>query len=204
MMSYGPEQHPEVPGSFQEGFPWDELKASDPGFAKAIQRCERCLIVRGTPKDSTSLNYLRDTVGLIMYLIDSGGCAVYDPQMLRWWSAADWQQQLFEPSQPVPRNHSVILVSEEDNPALKWFHTRGMRKFGRPDISVHNVPAELTDAVVSLVNRLIEHLASGNVIADGQQIRMPTLPAGTIARNAGDHDDPDFNNVHIDIQLGKR
>ena len=203
MMSYGPEQHSEVPGSFQEGFLWDELKKTNPGLAKEIAQCDRCMVVRGTPNDSTSLNYLRDTVGLIMYLLDHGGCAVYDPQMLRWWSPADWQQQLFAPAQAVARNHSVILVSEENDPALKWYHTRGMRKFGRPDISVHNVPAELADGVVNLVNRLIEHLASGHVIADEQQIRMPSLPTGTIARNAGDHDDPDFNNVHIDIQLGK-
>ncbi len=204
MMSYGPDQSPEIPGSFQEGFLWDELKTNNPDLANEIQQCDQCLVVRGTPQDSTSLNYLRDTVGLIMYLLDNGACAVYDPQMLRWWSPADWQQQLFAPAQPVARNHSVILVSEEDDPALKWYHTRGMRKFGRPDISVHNVPAELADGVINLVNRLIEHLASGHIVADGQPIRVPSLPAGTIARNAGDLDDPDFNNVHIEIVLGKR
>lgn len=203
MMAYGPEKHREVPGSFREGFLWDELKKSNPDLAEEIRQCDRCIVVRGTPEDSTSLNFLRDTVGLIMYLLDNGGCGVYDPQMLRWWSCAEWQQKLFTPAQPMVQNHSVILVSEEDDPALKWYHTRGMRKFGRPDISVHNVPAELADGVVDLVNRLIEHLASGHVIADGQQIRMPSLPLGTIARNGGDLDDPDFNNVHIDIQLGK-
>ncbi len=38
----------------------------------------------------------------------------------------------------MPRQHVVILTSEEcsgDGRPLTWFHTRGMRKFGRPDLS---------------------------------------------------------------------
>lgn len=203
MMSYGPDQHPEVPGSFRGGFLWDELQANDPKLAAAVEQCDRCIVLRGTPADATSLNYLRDTIGLMTYMLDHGGCAIYDPQMLRWWSAADWREQSSAPASTVAHKHTVILVSDEEDHSLKWYHTRGMRKFGRPDISVHNVAAVQGNAVVNLCNRLIEHLAAGHVIADGQHIRMPGLPPRTTARNAGDLDDPDFNNVHLDIRLGK-
>ena len=203
MMSYGPDQHPEVPGSFHEGFLWDQLQAEHPKLAAAVEQYDRCIVLRGTPADATSLNYFRDTIGLITYVLDHGGCAIYDPQMLRWWSAAEWQEQSTAPASTVARKHTVILVSDEEDPSLKWYHTRGMRKFGRPDISVHSVTALQSNAVVNLCNRLIEQLAAGHIIADGQHIRMPGLPQGTTARNAGDLDDPDFNNVHLDIQLGK-
>jgi hypothetical protein len=33
VMSYGPNMHPDVPGSFRDGYLWDEFVASDPEFA---------------------------------------------------------------------------------------------------------------------------------------------------------------------------
>lgn len=200
LMGYGPPKHPEVPDSFRDGFLWDELKANQPQLAATIGKCEDCMILQGSPVDETSLDYLRDAVGLITYLLDSGGCAVYDPQMFRWWSASDWKKQIFDPASAVPRNHCVILFSEEDNDSsLKWYHTRGMRKFGRPDISVHNVPAELEDGVIDMCNRFIEAQAFGLVVKDRQKVKMPSLPEGTEIRLKGDLDDPDFNNVHFEV-----
>jgi hypothetical protein len=199
VMSYGPSKHPEVPGSFRDGYLWGEFVAAAPELSATVAQCEHCVILRGTPNDATTLNYLRDTVGLIAYLLDHGGCALYDPLMFRWWQPSDWRQQIFSPAAAVPRRHTVILVSEEADPSLKWFHTRGMRKFGRPDISVHNVTADLEDGVIDLCNRLIEHQAFGHVITDGQEVRMASLPAGGVIRHRGDLDDPDFNNVHVDV-----
>lgn len=200
--SYGPEQRPEVVNSFREGYLWDQFLARSPELASRVQQCEQCLLIRGTPSDFSTLNYLRDTVGLISYLIDQGGCAIYDPQMFRWWEPSEWKQELFAPAGPVPRNHTVILFSaEEDNAALTWYHTRGMRKFGRPDISVHNVPAELENGVIDLCNRLIEYQAFGHVVPEGQPINMQALPCGGTIHHGGDFDDPDFNNVHIEVKL---
>lgn len=204
VLSYGPENHPDVPGSFRDGHLWDEFFADAPDRAVTVARCEQCVIIRGTPTDSTTLDYLRDTVGLITFLIDHGGRAIYDPFMFRWWQPSDWKQQIFDPAAPVPRHHTVILVSEEDDPALKWFHTRGMRKFGRPDISVHNVPIELEAGVIDLCNRLIEHQAFGHVVADGEKIQMASLPSCGVILHCSDLDDPEFNNVHIEVRLGTR
>jgi hypothetical protein len=199
VMSYDPQTHPDVVASFREGYLWDEFVANDPAVARRVLDCKQCMIIRGTPADSTTLNYLRDTIGLITDMIDHGGCAVYDPLMFRWWNGADWKQHIFDPAAAVPRHHTVILVSDEVQPALKWFHTRGMRKFGRPDISVHNVPVDLEDGVIDLCNRLIEHQAFGLTIPDGYQIKIAGLPAGGIIKHAGHLDDPDFNNVHLDV-----
>lgn len=200
-MSYGPDNHPDVPGSFREGYLWNEFVANAPELSAAVVQCNHCMILSGSPTDSTTLNYLRDSVGLITYLVDHGGFTVYDPQMFRWWKPSEWKRQIFEPAGAVPRHHTVILVSQEEDPSLKWFHTRGMRKFGRPDISVHNVSAILEDGVIDLCNRLIEHQAFGYVVPDGHQIRMVSLPSGGVIRHGGDLDDPDFNNFHLDVQL---
>lgn len=201
LSSYGPSKHPEVPSSFCQGYLWDEFENQAPNLATQVEGCDQCLILQGTPEEFATLNYLRDTVGLITYLLDQGGCAVYDPLMFRWWSAADWKEHLFVPAAPVPRHHAVILVSDEANSSLKWFHTRGMRKFGRPDISVRHVPLEYEEGIIDLCNRLIEHMAFGHIVPEGQKINMKSLPGGGIIQHGGDLDDPDFNNVHIEVKL---
>jgi hypothetical protein len=136
----------------------------------------------------------------LTYLLDNGVCAIYDPQMFHWWSPEQWRERIFEPASPVPRRHVVILYSpEEQSPELLWVHTRGMRKFGRPDLSVRRIGAAHRDAVFDLCERFIEYQAFGAVIPEGQSVRMATLPPGGVAHHGGDLDDPDFNNVHVEF-----
>jgi hypothetical protein len=96
----------------------------------------------------------------------------------------------------------VILTSPEDGgPAgTTWFHTRGLRKFGRPDLSVRRVGPRYHAAVTDLCERFIELQALGGVIADGQKVRMKSLPSGGVCRPGGGPDDPDFNNVHVEVR----
>ena len=110
---------------------------------------------------------------------------------------------MFEPAGPVPRHHVVILVSDEEDGPGRWYHTRGMIKFGRPDLSVHHVTPALVDAVVDLCNRFIEMMAFGAIIAEGQEIRMRALPSGWRCRHGGSLEDPEFNNRHIEIGPGR-
>ena len=74
-----------------------------------------------------------------------------------------------------------------------------MRKFGRPDISVRHVGPAYRDAVIDLCERFIEYQAFGGVIAEGEKIRIASLPPGGMAHHGGDLDDADFNNVHVEI-----
>ena len=94
----------------------------------------------------------------------------------------------------------MILASEEaDDSSRQWFHTRGLIKFGRPDISVHRVSEDLCAGVQDLCNRYIDTLAFGGVVSDGQKVRMKALPDNWKCRIEGGFDDPDFNNRHIEI-----
>lgn len=200
LMHYGASRHPEVVSQFREGYLWDQLMLQNRALADQIAKCDECLILKGEREDSIDLNYLRDCVGLITFLLDHGGTSVYDPQMFHWWAPEVWRERIFQPASPVPRHHVVILVSEELEPTLTWFHTRGMRKFGRPDISVHDVPVQSHDAVIDLCNRFIELQAFGGIIPEAQVITMKSLPAGMTCHHGGDMDDPEFNNVHVEIR----
>src|SRR5262245_51477721 len=57
--------------------------------------------------------YLRDSIGVVMYLLDHGGMAAMDPQVLKLYDPSSWREELFEPSPPDLSRHVVILVSEE-------------------------------------------------------------------------------------------
>ena len=198
VMAYGPNWHPEVVDSFRQGHLWDELRAWRPALAEEIAVQSACVIVRGSVPSGPSLNYFRDTIGLLTCLLDTGGVAIYDPQSLAWWSPDDWRARVFEPASPLPHEHVAILVSDEDD-ELQWFHTRGLRKYGRPDLSQHGVPVKYQEAVVDLFNRFISFQAHGGVIRHGDPVRMESLPDGMICVHGGDEDDPDFNNTHVEI-----
>lgn len=200
LMGYGPDQH-EVVDGFRDGYVWEQLLAGDPVTGQRIAAATHCMVCRGTPADSSSLDYLRDTIGLLTYLLDQGGVGIYDPLGLCYWRPEDWKAEIFGGPPDEMRRHVVILLSDEDDSSLAWYHTRGMRKFGRPDISVHNVPASHEHAVTKLCNRLIEFQAAGAVIPNGQRVRMAELPDGGVMTHGGDLDDPDFNNVHLNVNL---
>lgn len=203
---FGPDDQPEVLASFRKGFLWDTLVDQDPQCAKDVAAAASGMVISGTPADDTSLDYLRDVVGALTYFLDNGARAIHDPQMFKWFNPTAWRKRIFTPAAPVPENHTVILTSDEPGagpgPSRKWYHTRGMRKFGRPDISVHNVPPDYDDVVQALCRHLIERQAYGAIVQDGQTVPVPSLPPGTIMTHAGDLDDPQFNNVHIDVRLG--
>jgi hypothetical protein len=196
---YQAEEHPDVLAGFREGYVWDQFQARNPSLAAQVAASGECLILRGEIDDSATLNYLRDSVGLLTFLLDQGGIIVYDPFVFHWWEPETWRTRIFDPAGPVPRHHVVILTSEDSPPSLTWFHTRGMRKFGRPDLSVHGVGTHHHDAVIDVCSRFIEFQAFGGIIEEGKEIRMQSLPEGMVCHHAGDLDDPDFNNVHVEI-----
>jgi hypothetical protein len=175
-----------------------ELQRANPELAQAIAATDQCLVLRGTIPDPPDLNYFRDAVGLIAALLEGGGLAVFDPFVLKWWSKDEWLEHALPPASPALAIHTVILTSQEQGGGL-WYHTRGLLKFGRPDISVHSVTPDLEEAVEELCNRFIEMQAQGAIVPEGQAVKMQGLPPGWICRYGGDIDDPDFNNRHIEI-----
>ena len=198
VFGYGPDTHAEVLASFRSGYLWDNLIVDDPNLAAIVGAQDSCLILKGEILDPPTLNYFRDVIGFLTFCFDAGGVAIYDPQMFKWWAPLDWRSHVFDIDRSAPRHHVVILLSEEED-GTKWVHTRGMRKFGRPDLSIHKVAPHHQDAVVDLCNRFIELLAFGGRIRDGQEVRLNSLPSGMKCFRRGSEEDPDFNNEHIEI-----
>jgi hypothetical protein len=174
------------------------LHPKQPDLFAAIQDAPECMILQGTVADPPDLNYFRDALGLVAYFVDHGGMAVIDPQQFKLYNPAAWREEVFAP-ELNPVKHVEILWSDEPG-NLKWFHTRGLRKFGRPDLSMRGVRPENERAVIDMINRFIVLQVEGGRIPEGEEIRMASLPARLVCHHAGSVDDPDFNNVHVEIR----
>lgn len=191
---------PEVFAGYQSPPMWDLFVRDAPVTAAEAEKAPELVAVRAEVPDPTSLDYFRDAIGVVTWLLDCGGASVYDPQRLWLWSADEWKSDVFEPAEPRPMEHTVILVSEDDQPGTSWLHTRGLRQYGRPDVSVRGVGPAHVDAVTHMIERFIETQVYGGVVKDGQEVHMRGLPPGGVCRVRGDLDDPDFNNVHIAVE----
>ena len=168
--------------------------------SEPVRRCHQLTVVRGSFPDQPSLAYLRNTVGVVSAVAEAGALAVFDVYAFTWWRPDEWRRRFVDRSEFRIDDHIFIPVTDEPRhrPGL-WSHTRGMRKFGRPDISVRRVGAAHAEGVYELCDRFIEYMAFGGLPPAGQEIRMGDLPAGGVVRHGGSPDDPDFNNVHIEV-----
>ncbi len=158
------------------------------------------MVVRGTLKDSPATGYLRDTLGVLAGMLDIGGVAILDPQTLALLDADAWRRKYLVPDGAPIRSHLLILRDAEAEAEHSWIHTRGMRKFGRPDISIRQVPDRAVDRAGLLCERLVELEALGAHFADGQPLELDGLGASVVACLRGGLDDPDFNNTYVEFR----
>lgn len=197
-------RHPHSALRQWEGYPLagalgDILRQDDPAEATRAEAAPEVLSVRGAVADPASLDYLRDTMGVLAGLLDLGGTTVVDPQMLSLFAADSWRQRYLVTDGAPPRSHVLILANPEEAAGGQWVHSRGMRKLARPDISVRRVPDSQAEVAGALCQKLVEMQAMGTWIEDGQTLEVDGLPAPLVARLDDNHADPRFNNSHIEL-----
>jgi hypothetical protein len=175
------------------------FKADAPDAYQRALDAPEVMVVRGTLKDSPATGYLRDTLGVLAGMLDIGGTAILDPQILSLMDAGAWRAKyLIRDGAPI-RNHLLILRDGEPTPAHSWIHTRGMRKFGRPDLSIRNVPDRALDRAGMLCERLVELEALGARFSEGQALEIEGVPGGVVVHLGGGLDDPHFNNTFVEF-----
>ena len=172
---------------------------SPEAYQRAVD-APQVLVVRGTIKDAADTGYLRDVMGVLAGLLDIGGVAILDPQILTLLDADGWRRRyLVREGAPI-RSHLLILRDGDSEPGRNWIHTRGMRKFGRPDFSLRGVPDDQVNLAGSLCERLVELEALGGRFQDGQQVEIPGLPDDLTGRLGGSLEHPDFHNTFVEFR----
>jgi hypothetical protein len=176
------------------------LRAKAPEAFAAAAAAPHAMLVRGEIDDPADLSYLRDTIGFIACLLAHGGVSVLDVQSLALRTPAQWDADVFAPDAPKANQEVVMLRSADArHPGRAWLHTRGLRKFARPDLSIRNVPPDAAFNAQLVLERAADYLIAGGVFEDGREVRMSVAPPGLVPRAAGDDEDPDFNNRHVEF-----
>lgn len=191
----------------------DQLRERDPDTAALAEQAESCIVVTGTVSDPPTLDYLRNVIGIATAALDTGGVAVLSLQTLDLFDPDRWRAEVFDADRTLSHRLVALLVSEEDEDEeeagdedddagpvpTRWVHTRGLRVFGRPDLSIHGVAADELELVNQLLNALVAQLARGLVIDDDMVMDIGG-DVGTLRFERRGHlDDPDFNNEHLEI-----
>jgi hypothetical protein len=161
------------------------------GEEPSVLAADGCMVMRAEVPDPKDLRYLRNCIGVATAILEAGGRAVANLQSLGMFTPEQWRGVIFAPDKPQPRLHVNVFHGAKDNETV-WLHSRGMRAFGRPDLSIRYVPQHAMAAASELCNRLIETQAYGAVIPDGPL-------EGMIAYTTGSLEDPEFDNVHIEL-----
>jgi hypothetical protein len=176
---------------------WDE----NARLFERAKKARECVMLRGALADPSDLDALRDLIGTITALTDLGGIAVIDPQTLSMFDAGEWRERFFADDAFDARDHVLILCSEDARTSGRLHvHTRGMRKFARPDISIRNVPPGAANVAGELADRFVGFQALGGIVADGHAIETEGAPANMTIHRTGTLDDPEFNNVHLALR----
>ncbi len=177
------------------------LTEQAPEIEASVHESPECLVFQLSQPDPADLEYLRDTLGLVSAAAASGGVAVLDVQGLRWFTSEGWTKEYFGEAGAAVHGHVSIFNSDDErNEGAYWMHTRGLRKFGRPDLSLRGLSRDQLPAALELFNRLVAIQCLGSILPDGQGIDAKGLPAGLTCHHEGTHEDPDFNNVHVEIR----
>lgn len=169
------------------------LYEEDTALFEQAKRARECVMLRGTLADPADLDSLRDLLGTITALTELGGVAVIDPQTLSMFDGAEWRHRFFAHDAFTARDHVLILCNDDArNTGRLHVHTRGLRKFARPDISVRNVPPDAAEAAGELAARFVDFQVRGGLVPDGHAIDLDGVPVGLQVRSAGE--DAEFSN----------
>jgi len=129
-------------------------------------------VVRVTAEDPEDLTHLQSAWALSRAFADTGAFAMLDAHAHKWLSTGDLAKR--PPDAPFKYEDEVSVIFETE-PAPEWghiVHTRGMKKFGRPDLVVTAVPPKHGARIGAILNSLGARLAEGAVIEPGDTVKI--------------------------------
>ena len=188
--------------SFYSDYLGQLLLEKDEQLHQITQSVNSAAIISLEIADQDNLEYLRNTIGLVQCIVEQGAVSVFDMQTITWFNADEWSRTFFEPRKEQVLKEVIILFSNEENGY--WLHTRGMRKFSRPDISITAVSEDSFNLAKELTERFIIYFASGSLPDENKAIVMNDLKHDLFGKIKGGYYNLDFNNYFFEIDWANR
>lgn len=174
------------------------LNERDHELYEKAKAAQSWLVLYGEVRRDDTLEYLRNAIGFVQAAAETGAAAVLDLQTLELYSPEEWHQKVFS-CKFHPYCHVNAMISPEEGGTL-WLHTRGMRKFGRPDIGMAGVPQGELNRAEAVADQMIFYSAQGAMFC--RPVKLHTALGETCIvypELTGDPEDPDYNNDHYSL-----
>ena len=185
----------------RQGPLWELLRESDSALANLIEQESKATVIRGKLPPQKDLEYLRIVIDVLTYMVDSGAQAIFDPYSSRWWDSDSWDEMATAGQVFNPFDHCQ-LVSKAEAAKYVWLHTRGLLKFGRPDLSVRGVDIGHVESVSKMLHRFVNFQALGGVIEMEREIEMEGLEQTYIpSSRLGSLREPFYENTLVEFSV---
>lgn len=184
----------------------DIISESDPEVVNKTITAKNAITISGgmiNPANGLD-NYIEVIIMLEIILASYVECvSVFDLKTKTLLDRNEWLTQVvtnlsndvFEIS-----DHVLTLKCEQDDQSI-WARTNGMIKFGKPDLSIHNIENAEAEETIEFINNLAAELIYNNSMpVNNSEIILDDVPQSMIALHKGDYQDENFaDNVHIEI-----
>ena len=175
------------------------LKAADPGLFDRCRRAEKCTVLQGYVQKDSTLDYMKNAIGILQAFAEQGALGILDPQTITLYAPEQWTEKFFG-REVNAQNHVQILYSEEADGY--WLHTRGMAEFGRPDIGMYGVPEEKLHDYGRLMGQMIYY--GGQGVFFDKDTRLHTSDGRAYVIHpafVNDFENEDYNNAYYKVTV---
>ena len=177
----------------------EHLKKADSALYESCKACDKVVIMRGEIADDSTLDYMRNLIGICEAFIDKGAKGILDLQTFTLYSPKEWTDRFFGKDVNA-QNHVLIMFSKEDD--RYWIHTRGMAEFGRPDYGISKVPEDKLEDYKQVIDQMVFYGGQGLVFKGSAKLHTfngKTFRVSTEFVN--DFDNDDYNNAYYNVTV---
>ena len=199
LRSLNREQHGDYIDGFLTGAMGKVLMEQAPEIFRRCREAETCSILQGTVVNDSTLDYMRNAIGIIQAFVEQGAVGILDPQAITLYAPEQWTERFFD-KEVNAQNHVMILYSKDE--ADYWLHTRGMAEFGRPDIGISGVPEDRSEDYTKIIDQMIFY--GGEGVFFENDTRLHTANGKTFVIHpefVNDFENDDYNNAYYNVAV---
>ncbi|HVY60935.1 MAG TPA: hypothetical protein VHF22_04745, partial [Planctomycetota bacterium] len=129
-----------------------------------------CVVLRAQVKQPENNDFVETLVHLADAFRELMLGIVWDVRMEKVWGHREWRDRVMGEPFSVLNHVAVRVLPAEGGLKTHRLRTRGLRKFGSPDLVVGSVPPDMVDDVTGLLRDIAENLTGGELLGPDETI----------------------------------
>ena len=175
------------------------LSRSNKALYETCRAATKVVIIKGEIAEDSTLDYMRNLIGIVKAFMDKGAKGVLDLQTFTLYSPSEWTDRFFGKDVNA-QNHVVIMFSKEEDGY--WIHTRGMAEFGRPDYGISKVPEDKLEDYKQVIDQMVFYGGQGILFKGKAKLHTFNGKTFEVATEfINDFNNDDYNNAYYNVTV---